>query len=69
MACFTLRLLQKDAKEADANWVPLSDVMVYSTPNCATLVDRKPSTQMAAEIPLRGTVSTQRVVRSTIVKR
>jgi hypothetical protein len=52
-----------------ANWVPLSVIRVSGTPKRAIQVDRKVSTHEATEIPLRGTASSQRIVRSTIVRR
>jgi hypothetical protein len=60
-------LLQKDIQAAEANWVPLSEVNVSGTPKRATHEDRKASTHPEAEILLRGTASSQRIVRSTIV--
>jgi hypothetical protein len=59
--------VQKDVHEADANWVPLSEVNVSGTPKRATQEDRKASTHEEADILLRGTASSQRVVLSTIV--
>jgi hypothetical protein len=61
-------LLQKAAQEAEANWVPLSEVTVTGTPKRETQEDRKASTQLRAEMLLRGTASSQRVVLSTMVK-
>jgi hypothetical protein len=69
ITCLIPRPLQKEVHEAEENWVPLSEVRVSGTPNLATQQERNADTQEAADISLRGTASSQREVRSTIVSR
>jgi len=55
-------------QSADVNCVPLSEVIVWGTPNLVIQVEQKASAQAEAVVEDRGTASAHRVVRSTMVK-
>jgi hypothetical protein len=55
-------------QSADVNCVPLSEVIVWGTPNLVIQVEQNASAQAEAVVEDRGTASAHRVVRSTMVK-
>ena len=54
-------------QSADVNCAPLSEVIVWGTPNLVIQVEQNASVQAEAVVEDRGTASAHRVVRSTMV--
>jgi hypothetical protein len=64
----TLRKEERLVQREEINWEPRSEVMVWGTPKREIQVEQSASAQARAEEEERGAASTQRVVRSMMVK-
>ena len=60
---------QREDQREEVNWAPRSDVRRAGTPKRETQERQKAEAQSEAVVEDKGTTSTQRVVRSTMVKR
>jgi hypothetical protein len=63
------RRRQRAAHSEEVNCVPLSLVMVSGTPKRWIHPEKRAAAHSAAVVPVSGTASGHRLVRSTIVKR
>jgi hypothetical protein len=59
----------KDSQTEEQNWLPLSEVICWGTPNLATQPSTKAVAQLSAEVDHSGKASAHLVDRSKTVSR